>query len=54
MWTQSFGRLPGAIKSVDVKFDGRKDRATLVPIEQICSLEVEEADTPMAADPAEL
>lgn len=54
VWTQSFGRLPGAIKQVDVKFDGRKDRATLIPIEQICSLEVEEADTPMAADPAEL
>ncbi|KQX19349.1 MULTISPECIES: hypothetical protein [unclassified Sphingomonas] len=47
VWGQSFGRLPDAIKGVDVKFDGIKDRATLVPLEHICSLEIDDEDRPL-------
>ena len=33
MWSQTFGRVPGAIKRVQVRFAGAKGiKATLVPI----------------------
>ncbi|MFZ5704928.1 MAG: hypothetical protein ACOY5R_06635 [Pseudomonadota bacterium] len=54
VWSQSFARLPGAIKGVDVKFDGIKDRATLVPIEQIVSLSLDDEDRPDDGDQAAL
>ncbi|MBO9380281.1 hypothetical protein GG804_26300 [Sphingomonas histidinilytica] len=54
VWSQSFGRLPGAIKGVDVKFDGIKDRATLVPIEHICALETDDEDKPLLPDQGDL
>jgi hypothetical protein len=41
VWTQSLGRLGGAVKRVQVKFDGMKEWAVLVPLEHICSLEVD-------------
>lgn len=54
VWSQSFGRLPGAIKGVDVKFDGIKDRATLVPIDHIVALETDDEDRPLSAEQGEL
>ncbi|WP_374650307.1 hypothetical protein [Rhizorhabdus sp.] len=54
VWTQSLGRIKGAVKRVKVKFDGLSDWAVLVPVEAICSLETDDEDAPHLPDQEEM